>query len=103
MPSDHALLSPSSAKRWLSCPASIALSAGIPEPPESPYAAEGTLAHAVAESKLRMLSGEITQELHERQLEELRKSEYWCGEMDEATEDHPRACGENPGFYETTA
>lgn len=86
MPSNHALLSPSSAKRWLSCPASIALSAGLPEPPESPYAAEGTLAHAVAESKLRMLSGEITPAQHEAQMKELRKSEYWCGEMDEATD-----------------
>ena len=86
MPSDHALLSPSSAKRWLSCPASISLSAGLPEPPESPYAAEGTLAHAVAESKLRMLSGEITPAQHEAQMKELWKSEYWCGEMDEATD-----------------
>ena len=86
MPSNHARLSPSSAKRWLNCPASIALSAGLPEPPESPDAAEGTLAHAVAESKLRMLSGEITPAQHERQMKELRKSEYWCGEMDEATD-----------------
>ena len=86
MPSNHARLSPSSAKRWLNCPASIALSAGLPEPPESPYAAEGTLAHAVAESKLRMLSGEITPAQHKAQMEEFRKSEYWCGEMDEATD-----------------
>lgn len=86
MPSNHARLSPSSAKRWLNCPASIALSAGLPELPGSPYAAEGTLAHAVAESKLRMLSGEITPAQHERQMKELRESEYWCGEMDEATD-----------------
>ena len=86
MPSKHAKLSPSSAERWLNCPGFVALAAKCPEPPESPYAAEGTLAHAVAESKLQMLSGEITQGRHERQLEELRKSEYWCGEMDEATD-----------------
>lgn len=86
MPSDHARLSPSSAERWLNCPGSVALAAKCPAPPGSPYAAEGTLAHAVAESKLRMLSGEITPAQHERQMKELRKSEYWCGEMDEATD-----------------
>ena len=86
MPSKHAKLSPSSAERWLNCPGSVALAAKCPAPPPSPFAEEGTVAHAVAESKLQMLSGEITQGRHERQLEELRKSEYWCGEMDEATD-----------------
>lgn len=86
MPSKHAKLSPSSAERWLNCPGSIALAAECPAPPPSPFAEEGTVAHAVAESKLRMLSGEITPEQHASQMEALRKSDYWCGEMDEATD-----------------
>lgn len=50
-PRDHALLSPSAASRWLKCPASVALTAGMPEEP-SPYALHGTAAHAAAESVL---------------------------------------------------
>lgn len=58
MPSEHdagqhALLSPSAAHRWIACPASVHMSAQVPEPPESTYAAEGTLAHAVAEFEAR--------------------------------------------------
>ena len=44
---DHAVLSPSAAHRWLRCPASVLASAGIDRP--SPYAEEGTLAHLAAE------------------------------------------------------
>lgn len=48
---DHALLSASSAARWLSCPPSaIAAEAYPPEPTE--YTLEGTLAHEVAEAIL---------------------------------------------------
>ena len=47
----HALLSPSSAHRWVPCPASILMSEGIPNTTSS-YAEEGTRAHALAESML---------------------------------------------------
>ena len=49
----HALLSASSANRWLNCPKSVRLTEDIPEPKSSPFAAEGTLAHAIAEEYLR--------------------------------------------------
>lgn len=45
----HALLSASSAHRWLACPPS-AVAAEAYEDTESDYAAEGTLAHEVAEA-----------------------------------------------------
>jgi hypothetical protein len=56
----HAVLSPSSSERWLSCPASVRVAESLPEPPESPYAAEGTAAHAVAEAWARyeLLNGD---------------------------------------------
>ena len=47
----HAYLSPSSAERWLTCTRSVGAiqEAGIDTASESPYAAEGAVAHAVAE------------------------------------------------------
>jgi len=44
----HAKLSASSAKRWLTCPGSIAISEGVPET-TSAAAEEGSAAHALAE------------------------------------------------------
>lgn len=46
-PSEHAELSASSAERWMTCPGSVALSAGVPNS-SSKYAAEGTAAHYIA-------------------------------------------------------
>lgn len=48
----HALLSASSAVRWLACTPSARATENIPDK-GSPYAAEGSLAHAIAELKLR--------------------------------------------------
>ena len=51
-PQKHALLSASSAHRWLHCPPSAKLTAGVTEAP-SEAALQGTAAHALAEHKLR--------------------------------------------------
>lgn len=56
-PSKHALLGASSAHRWLACTPSARLEQGFEDKP-SEFAAEGTLAHAVAEARLtRLLQG----------------------------------------------
>lgn len=44
---DHSILAPSSAARWLQCPGSVRMCQQFPEPEDSPKAIEGTLAHAV--------------------------------------------------------
>lgn len=62
MPGLHALLSPSASHRWLSCPPSARLHAKLNErlgDESSPFAAEGTQAHTLAELKLRLANGEI--------------------------------------------
>lgn len=51
-PQAHALLSASSAHRWLHCPPSAKLTVGVTEAP-SGAALQGTAAHALAEHKLR--------------------------------------------------
>lgn len=78
MPNKHALLSASSAYRWLACPPSALLSAKY-EDTSSSYAQEGTAAHALAEYKvlkaLGRKAGDPTENL-----------DYFNEEMDEATD-----------------
>lgn len=77
-PQKHALLSASSAHRWLHCPPSAKLTAGVTEAP-SEAALQGTAAHALAEHKLR------------RALKQQSKrpvSEFEDDEMDAYTDDY---------------
>ena len=77
-PQKHALLSASSAHRWLHCPPSAKLTAGVTEAP-SEAALQGTAAHALAEHKLR------------RALKQQSKrpvSEYEDDEMDSYTNEY---------------
>ena len=60
MPGEHAKLSASSAQRWLVCTAAPTLEAQFPDT-TSPYAAEGTKAHELAELYTRSyLEGDCT-------------------------------------------
>lgn len=62
MPGLHASLSPSSAHRWIQCPGSIRAIEQIPKVSDesSPYAHEGTLAHALAEIEASYYFDKIT-------------------------------------------
>lgn len=85
MPTKHARLSASSAFRWINCPGSVALSDQCPTPASSSYADEGTLAHAIGELKLRYVNDEISKRQLNAKMKPLLQSEYYCGEMEEAT------------------
>ena len=78
----HAKLSPSAADRWIHCPGSIRLAEQCPPAGSTDYADEGTAAHALAELKVRRMTVAIAEEYFDR----ARASEYYCGEMEEATE-----------------
>ena len=56
-PEKHAILGASSASRWIACPPSALLNAALPDEP-SPYAEEGTKAHALCEYLLLKKLGE---------------------------------------------
>lgn len=78
----HAKLSPSAAERWIHCPGSIRLSEQCPPAPSSDYADEGTAAHWLAELKVLSITNNVAVEHFDR----ARASEYYCCEMEEATE-----------------
>lgn len=62
MPSAHAILSASGAKRWMSCPPSARLEErlkGVFGEKSSPFAEEGTKAHSLAELKLLRAKHEL--------------------------------------------
>lgn len=82
MPSSHALLSPSSAHRWMRCTAAPRLEAIEPDA-GSDYAAEGTLAHAYCAKKLKSHLGMPTDDEEE---EIATLNAYHTGEMDEYTD-----------------
>ena len=85
----HALLGASSAHRWLECPPSarLELAAGVPDE-GSPYAAEGTAAHAYAELELSYRLGHITKRQYSGRLKKHKATEWWGPEMEEAVDDY---------------
>lgn len=81
----HALLSASKAERWLNCTPSARLEEKWIKKngkQTSVYADEGTLAHEMAEVKLREFAGEIPQAQAFLDLEALRANPLYTEEMD---------------------
>lgn len=81
----HAVLSASAAKRWLNCTAAPLLEADLPDS-GSTYAAEGTLAHAVAELKARKKFTPMSTRKYNSELKKLKADELWQPEMDTHTD-----------------
>lgn len=65
--STHAILSPSSASRWLACTPSARLEEGFPDKTSS-AASEGTLAHALGELMISLKTGRISSEQYEKSM-----------------------------------
>lgn len=81
----HALLSPSSASRWIHCPPSALLNAEAGDR-DTVFTREGTLAHAVAELKARKYFIGMGPQKYGAALKKLKSDELWQDEMDGHTD-----------------
>ena len=82
---NHALLSPSSAGRWLNCPLAPRLEAELPYKP-SVYAEEGTLAHSVCELMAKKHFTVMKRTDFNKELKKLKSDPIWNDEMIQTAE-----------------
>jgi len=82
----HALLSASGSKRWMMCTPSARLEATLPEQKRGKnvfdFSAEGTMAHSLAEVKLRHHYAQIGYEEYEREYNIIKATEYFNEEFE---------------------
>lgn len=85
----HSVLSPSGAHRWLTCPPSALLEQQFPDT-TSEAAAEGTLAHELAELKLRnyFQTVEFGKQKFTAAVNKLKKEALWQDEMQGYTDEY---------------
>lgn len=87
MPEQHALLSASGAHRWLSCTPSARLETQFPDK-GSDFAVEGTLAHSLAELKVRKYLGTISAQKYRAEFKKITENEKYTPEMDTHTDSY---------------
>ncbi len=86
----HALLSASGAYQWMACTPSARLQEQFPDNPSGTAAAEGTLAHELAELKVRnyFYSVDFGKRKLTAAVNKLKKEELWDDEMTGYTDDY---------------
>jgi hypothetical protein len=89
----HAILSASSASRWMACPPSARLEQNF-ENTTSPYAAEGTLAHELGELNLRYKLKEINKRTYDSRVKKLLAHELFSADMPDYVEIYTNICQE---------
>lgn len=98
----HALLGPSSAARWIACPPSVKLCEQF-EDVESEYAKEGSLAHEIAELKVRkLIDPGLTSRKFTSAMKKLKDKELYQEEMQGYTDEYVEFIQEQMYSYETT-
>ena len=98
----HALLGPSSAARWIACPPSVRLCEQF-EDVESEYAKEGSLAHEIAELKVRkLIDPGLTARKFTSAMKKLKDKELYQEEMQGYTDEYVEFIQEQMYSYETT-
>ncbi len=97
--SGHAILSPSSAERWIHCPPSAVINAEAPRT-DTVYTREGTLAHAVAELKARRRFLGLSPQKYSAKIRAMKKAVLWQDEMDSHTDTYLDALDEIAEGYD---
>ena len=98
----HALLGPSSASRWRACPPSVRLCEQF-EDVESEYAKEGSLAHEIAELKVRkLIDPGLTSRKFTSAMKKLKEKELYQEEMQGYTDEYVEFIQEQMYSYPTT-
>ena len=85
MPDNHALLSASSASRWMVCTAAPRFEAQFPET-TSEYAEEGRLAHSICELKVLKKFTPMGPKAYATRLNKLKKEPLYSEEMDRTSD-----------------
>lgn len=92
MPDKHAKLSASGSSRWINCPPSVRLEEQF-EDKTSIYAEEGTLAHELAELKLRLELKEITKRTYTLRFNKATKDNpLYSKDMDDYVDVYKEIC-----------
>lgn len=100
-PEKHALLSASSASRWLNCTAAPRFEEGLPER-TSEYAEEGRLAHAIGELKVLKKFTLMTSRTYTTRLNKLKKEPNYDPEMDKTTDLYLEHLTEQAMLYDSS-
>lgn len=99
-PEKHALLSASSASRWLNCTAAPRFEEGLPER-TSEYAEEGRLAHAICELKVLKKCTPMSTRTYNTRLNKLKKAPRYTPEMDKTSDSYLEHISEQVMAYDT--
>lgn len=96
----HAKLSPSAATRWMACTPSAVLEQQFPNTSSS-YADEGSLAHLLCETLLRLEHNQITLEEFNKLHADIKKSEYYNDQMDDYCQEYVSFVNDQckPGYH----
>lgn len=97
----HALLSPSSAERWMNCPPSVRLGESIPQE-TSTYAEEGRLAHAFAELYARKRFTQLSRRTFNSQLKSLQAEPQYSKDMERYAEAYTDILAEHAMTFKDT-
>ncbi|MCI6055510.1 DUF2800 domain-containing protein [Dysosmobacter sp.] len=100
-PEKHALLSASSASRWLKCTAAPRFEEHLPER-TSEYAEEGRLAHSICELKTLKKFTVMTSRTYTTRLNKLKKDPLYSEEMDKTSDLYIEHLTEQAMLYDST-